>query len=85
MSWATARLHLRNKAGVKVAEATTGADARIVIDGPGGRIDLTVPAAATTGIDVGSYRFALELTYIDGTVTTLETNTLNILEDIARD
>lgn len=80
---AAARLHLRSPAGVKVAEASTE-DGRIEIDAAAGRIDMTMPAAAMA-LPPGPYRFALEMTEADGTVSTLEVSTLVILPDLAFD
>jgi hypothetical protein len=89
LTGASARLHVRDAAGLLVAEAST-ADGRLTIDGPAGIVRLRLPPAATN-LPVGSYRYALELTYddatpeLDATVETIETNTLSILPDIARD
>lgn len=83
LTGASARLHVRDAEGAKVAEAST-ADGRIVITPAQGRIEMTIPAAATA-LPVGSYRYALELTYASGCVETVETHTLVILEDVTRD
>ena len=79
----TARLHLRDAAGEKAAEAST-ADGRIAIDGQAGRIAMTMPAAAMN-LAPGAYRFDLELTGAGGAVTTLEQTTLVVLEDCTHD
>jgi len=83
LTGASARLHVRNSAGAKVAEAST-ADGRITITPGQGLIEMTVPAAAT-GLSPGNYRYALEITYANGCVETVETNTLVVLEDVTRD
>jgi len=83
LAGASARLHVRDSAGTKVAEAST-ANGRIAITPGQGLIEMTVPAAAT-GLPPGSYRYALEITYANGCVETVETNTLVVLEDITRD
>jgi hypothetical protein len=82
LTGATARLHLRDSAGTLVVEASTGLDGRIVITGAIGQIAMTVSASVTAGIAVGRYRWALELTELGGIVTTLESGTMVILEDI---
>lgn len=55
LTGASARLHVRDAEGAKVAEAST-ADGRIVITPAQGRIEMTIPAAATP-LPVGSYRY----------------------------
>lgn len=79
LTGATARLHLRDAAGAKIVEAST-ADGRIVIDGPAGKLFLTVPAIEMALVP-GNYRFALEVTYADGTVRTEPPDTLTIRDD----
>ncbi len=83
LTGASARLHLRDAAGVKVAEAST-ADGRLTLDGPAGRLDLTMPAAVMA-LPPGAYRFALEITDAEGQVRTVETHTLILLADVTHD
>lgn len=83
LTGASVRLHVRDAAGVKVAEAST-ADGRLVITPLQGRIDMTIPAAAMA-IAPGSYRFDLELTSAGGEVRTVEQATLVVLEDVTHD
>ena len=83
LSGATARLHVRDASGAKVAEAST-ADGRLVVTAAQGRVDMTVPAAAMQ-LAPGAYRFDLELTYPGGVVQTIEQSTLVVLEDMSRD
>lgn len=80
----TARLHVRDADGLKLAEAST-ADGRLVITPAAGRIELTMPAAVMAGLAPGSVRFDIELTSGGGEVTTLEQSTLVVREDMARD
>jgi len=80
LTGASARLHLRTAAGAKVAEAAT-TDGRVVIDPLAGRIDMRIPAAAMR-LPVGGYRYAMEITSADGTVRTIETNSLIVREDV---
>lgn len=79
----TARLMVRDRDGLAVitAGSTTG---EIVIDGAAGSLVMTV-AAADTGLTPGRYRYDLEVTYTDGSVTTYEQNTLVVLEDVTHD
>lgn len=83
LTGAGARLHVRDAAGVKVMEASI-ADGRLTIQPAGGRIDLVMPKEAT-GIDPGSYRFDLEVTFASGVRTTYEQETLVVMEDMSRD
>lgn len=83
LTGAAARLHVRDAAGVKVMEASTG-DGRLTVQPAAGRIDLIMPKEAT-GITPGSYRFDLEVTYPTGVRTTYEQATLVVLEDMTRD
>ncbi len=78
-----ARLHVRDAAGAKVAEAST-ADGRLAITPADGRITMTIPADAMV-LPPGSYRYQLEVTYATGDVETIESNTLVVLEDITHD
>ena len=80
---AAARLHVRDAYGALVMAAST-ADGRLVIAPLEGRIDLTMPYAAT-GVAPGSYRFDLEVTHADGTRQTVEQAPLVVLEDMSRD
>lgn len=79
----SARLHLRNAVGEKVAEATTQAGS-LVINGAEGRVDMTLPAAAMR-LPPERYRFALELLWASGEVRTIETQTLVLSEDVTHD
>lgn len=83
LSGVSARLHVRDQAGAKVAEAST-ADGRLVVQPAQGRVDMTVPAAAMA-LAPGAYRFDLEITTAGGDVHTLEQSTLVVLEDMSRD
>ena len=83
LSGAVARLHARNADGVLAIQAST-ADGRITITPVEGRIDMSVPYAATA-VAPGSYRYDLELTHADGTRQTIEQSTLLVLEDMSRD
>lgn len=79
-----ARLHLRDAAGTKVAEAST-ADGRIVIDVARSQFRLTVPAAAMQ-LAPGSYRHMLEVTWADGsTIETVDRSILIVLPDVTHD
>ncbi len=80
LTGATARLHVRDAAGVKVAEAST-TDGRINITAAQGLIEMVMPSAATA-IAPGGYRYQLEVTYAGGCVSTIESNTLVVLEDV---
>jgi len=83
LAGATARLHVRNDAGALLIQAST-ADGRITIVPDEGRINMSVPYAAT-GLAPGSYRYDIEVTYSDGTRQTIEQSTLIVLEDMSRD
>lgn len=83
LSGASARLHVRDQAGAKVAEAST-ADGRITMTPASGRIDMRMPAAAMA-MQPGPYRFDLEITTAGGDVTTLEQAMLVVLEDMTHD
>lgn len=83
LTGAVARLQVRDAAGLLVAQAST-ADGRLVIAEADGRIAMNLPAAAMT-LAAGSYRYALEVTFADGTVRTVEINTLAILPDVTHD
>ena len=83
LTGATARLHVRDDAGALLIQAST-ADGRITIVPDEGRINMSVPYAAT-GLAPGSYRYDIEVTYADGTRETIEQSTLIVLEDMARD
>lgn len=83
LTGASARLHVRDAAGIKVMEAST-ADGRLTIQPAAGRIDLVMPKEAT-GIAPGSYRFDIEVTFPSGVRVTYEQSMLVVLEDMARD
>ncbi len=83
LSGVTARLHVRDAAGNKVAEAST-TDGRMTITAAQGRIDMTIPAAAMA-ISPGVYRFDTEITTAGGEVRTIEQATLVVLEDVTHD
>jgi hypothetical protein len=82
LTGASARLHVRDKTGLLAMSADT-TDARLVITA--NRIDLTMPAAVTALIAPGAYRYALEITFTDDTVRTIETNTLSVQADLTYD
>ena len=77
LAGATARLHLRDKAGGLVLEANP-ANGRLVI--AAGTITL---AYADMELPLGTYRFDLEVTYASGRRRTYEVNVLLLLEDIS--
>jgi hypothetical protein len=83
LTGASARLHARDAAGAKVMEAST-ADGRITLQPLLGRIDLVMPKEAT-GVAPGSYRFDLEVTFLNGVRQTYEQATLVVMEDMSRD
>lgn len=80
LTGATARLHVRDTAGTLILSATVGDG--ITIEAALGKILLSVP---TAGVAVGSYKFALEVTFADATILTVETETLIVSEDITHD
>lgn len=84
LTGASARLHLRNEAGERIAEANT-ANGRIVIDGPAGKLIMVIPAVETRALAVARHKFDLEVTHADGTVKTYEASTLAVLEDMSHD
>lgn len=79
LTGATARLHLRDKVGALVLEAST-ANGRLVI--APGTITLEV-AFADMELPPGTYRFDLEVTYASGRRRTYEVNVLVVLEDVS--
>jgi hypothetical protein len=83
LSGATARLHVRDGSGAKVAEAST-ADGRITISPAEGRISLIMPASAMT-VPPGTYRWDLEVTWPGGDVQTIEQQSLVVMEDMTHD
>jgi DNA-binding IclR family transcriptional regulator len=83
LTGATARLQVRDQTGAVVISAST-TDGRITITPAQGRIDMTVPYAAT-GLAPGSYRFDLEVTHASGLRRTYEQDALVVLEDMSRD
>jgi len=84
LTGATARLHLRSQAKALVYAATT-ANGCIVVEGVMGRLALTVAASITATWAPGTYKFDLEITYPNGTVTTYESSALAVLEDQTHD
>lgn len=78
----SARLHVRDKDGALVMSASL-ADGRIARNA--NRLTLTMPAAVTALLAPGAYRFALEVSFSDATVRTIEINTLAIQEDLTHD
>lgn len=84
LTGARARLHVRDATGALVVEASMG-NGRITIDPAAGRIDMRVPADVMAAVSPGQYRFDVELTQADGTVRTLEQQTLNVIEDMTHD
>lgn len=83
LTGATARLQLRTMDDTLVAEAST-ANGRITITPLEGRIDMTMPAGVMASLDVGLYKFDLEVTYPDNTVSTYEQGTVNLIPDVTR-
>lgn len=83
LTGASARVHIRDLSGLKVAEAST-VDGRITIDGVNGRIDLVMPADVMN-IYPETYVFDLEVTTAGGEVHTFDHSTLIILEDATCD
>lgn len=83
LTGASARLHVRNAAGVKVMEAST-VDGRLTLQPAQGRIDMVMPKEAT-GVTPGVYRFDIEVTYPNGVRFTYEQATLIVMEDMSRD
>lgn len=79
----TVRLHVRDTAQNLVIEADT-TNGQLVVTPLIGLITMTVPAV-NTGITAGGYRYAIEVTFSDGTVRTIERNTLVILDDLTYD
>ena len=85
LTGASARLHVRDASGAKVAEAST-TDSRLAFDALAGRIDLVMPATAMAALPLGSYRFDLEVTFSNGIVKTYEHGgVLTVHEDQSRD
>lgn len=84
LTGSTARLHVRDTTGAKIAEATTGADARLVITPLSGQIDMVMPYSATL-LTPGRHKFDLEVTHADGTRTTYESDFLTVVEDASYD
>ena len=83
LTGASARLHVRNAAGVKVTEASV-IDGRISIDSLAGRINMSIPPAGTA-LTPGKLSYSLEITFADASVRTIETNTLQVVADITYD
>lgn len=83
LTGATARLHVRDAAGVIQMQAST-TDGRLTLQPTEGRIDLVMPKEVTA-IPPANYRFDLEVTYPTGVRKTYEQATLVILEDITHD
>ena len=81
LTGATARLQVRDAAGVEVMSYTT-ADS-LTLSLPTSTISLAAPYADTE-IAAGNYSFDLEVTK-GGIRRTYEKNTLVILEDVSRD
>lgn len=75
----SARLQLRNRAGTKVAEATT-ADGRLTVDVAKSSVFLDMPPAAMT-LPPGEYDFALEVVYPDGFKQTYGISALLVTKD----
>lgn len=84
LSGATARLHLRSQAKALIYAATT-TNGCIIVDAVAGKLALTVAASVTATWQPGTYKFDLEITYPDGTVTTYESSALSVIEDQTHD
>lgn len=84
LTGASARVQVRDWTDALVLSAST-ADGRLTVSPAIGRVQMSVPAAATAGIEPGRYSFDFELTYPDGVRTTYESATLLVQEDVARD
>lgn len=80
LTGASARLALRDKAGVQVIEATAENGRLTIVPSPG-QINLVV-AYVDMELPAGTYRFALKVTYANGRRKTYELNTLVVLEDV---
>lgn len=82
LTGASARLHVRDKQGTLHASATSALAGGIVITPLTGRIEMEIAAATTGLLAPGPYRYALEVTFGDGRVRTIETNNLVVSEDL---
>jgi hypothetical protein len=82
LNGASARLHVRDKAGALAMSADT-TDGRLTISGS--TISMIMPAAVTATLAPGAYRYAIEVTFSGGTVRTIEINTLAVQADLTYD
>lgn len=62
-------MHVRTEPGAPstVVEASTG-NGMVTVDGPRGRIDVTIPAGVTAAVLAGTYAYDIEIVFEDETV-----------------
>lgn len=81
----TARMHIRASidADSTILELTTENDL-INLGGADGHVDLSIPAAVTSTVPSGSYRYDLEMVAADGFVTRLAEGKIKIRPEVTR-
>jgi hypothetical protein len=77
----SAKLHVRDSNQVKVLDVGT-ATTEITVDGLNGQLTMV---ASTSGVAVGVYTYDLEITFLDGSILTVDANTLTLLQDATHD
>lgn len=79
----TARMHLRDTAGMLIISALS-ADGEFTVTGTAGRLDMVV-AGSKMNLPIGRYCYDVEVTFADGRILTLDKNKLDIIEDCTHD
>lgn len=77
---ATVRAFLRNAAGDVVVSATNE-NGFFVVTGTEGKITLNVPGDQME-LELGVYRYDVEVTFSDGRILTIDKNKIHITEDL---
>lgn len=66
-------------------KSSTTSPTSFIIDGYGGTIALTLDPTDTTLFSAGEYKYDVQLTFLDGTVTTLVNDWLTVVNDVTAD
>lgn len=76
------RLYIRNVRTNNLVIAATSDNGLLIVEPLCGIVKLIVPAHMTVDLIPGRYMYDLELTAVDGTVTSSETNYIEVTQDV---